>query len=55
VLAILREQEADQIEERAAILQFGAYFYGRVLDLPQRDSECVLMTRMRRSCLRHLA
>ena len=29
VLAILREQDADRIEERAAILQFDAYFSRR--------------------------
>ena len=39
VLAILREQDADRIEERAAILQFGAYLSRREAERRARNEQ----------------
>ncbi len=39
VLAIIREQDADQIEERSAIIQFDAYFSRREAERRARDEQ----------------
>ena len=39
VLAILREEEADRTEERAAILQFDAYFSRREAERRARNEQ----------------
>ncbi len=39
VLAILREEEADRIEERAAILQFDTYFSRREAERRARNEQ----------------
>ena len=39
VLAILREQDADRIEERAAIIQFDAYFSRREAEKRARNEQ----------------
>ena len=39
VLAIIREQDADRIEERAAIIQFDAYFSRREAERRARNEQ----------------
>ncbi len=39
VLAIIREQDADQIEERSAIIQFDAYFSRREAERRARNEQ----------------
>ena len=39
VLAIIREQDADQIEERSAIIQFDAYFSRREAEHRARNEK----------------